>query len=126
MQPVRQTFITEDGYRIYKTADGLYYKDPKRLQAYTAIVVRQRHPEYAAIVNSLCDRFEVSRAALEGQSRKAALVYPRHILAYRLRAELKLSWLTIAQLCARDRKTVKNSFAKIDAIKHTIAHDLEK
>lgn len=66
------------------------------------------------IIDTICQRFSVSREQIEGRSRARAVTYPRHLAMYLLREKSPCSLVQIGQLLGgRDHSTVLSGHARI-------------
>ncbi|MGH8264470.1 MAG: DnaA ATPase domain-containing protein [Steroidobacteraceae bacterium] len=66
------------------------------------------------IIDTICERFSVSREQIAGRSRARAVTYPRHLAMYLLREKATCSLAQIGQLLGgRDHSTVLSGYARI-------------
>ncbi len=66
------------------------------------------------IIDTICNRFSVSRDQIAGRSRARAVTYPRHLAMYLLRNKGSCSLAQIGQLLGgRDHSTVLSGYARI-------------
>lgn len=67
------------------------------------------------IIETVSDFYEVPRIDLLGKSREKRLAFPRQIIMYLMREELRFSYPTIgAEIGGRDHTTAMHAFSKID------------
>lgn len=78
-------------------------------------IPERKFPEMAAIVLAVSVKYGVSPQDILGDTRRAAVVFPRHVAMYLCRKLTPLSFPFIAQRFNRDHSTIVFAWQKIDA-----------
>ncbi|MFZ2167784.1 MAG: helix-turn-helix domain-containing protein [Minisyncoccia bacterium] len=83
-------------------------KKMRKLAPYSEVAVQN-------LISSVCLTYGISNEELVGKSRRAHLVFPRHIAMYLMRKKLRLSFPRIgAILGGRDHTTIVHAYHKIE------------
>lgn len=121
MTPITQSWITDDGFRVYK-AGRRYFKEAVPLVPCTPeeVALLSGGPVTRArdVLACVGKYFELPEAELLSPSRKEIYYYPRHLCAYLLWADYGMSWQAIGKTMNRDRKAAKNGCEVIQAGRH--------
>lgn len=112
MRAITQSWITEDGYRVYK-AGQRYYIDPARLRPYTPGAAPDP-PETAPerVADLVAEAFGLTATDLRTKSQEVKYSYPRDLLIYLLWADYCLPWRLIQPLVNRSRTGIVNAYER--------------
>ncbi len=100
--------------KINKTDEKLTVKDETGVEYLSDLNPKQLESEIQKIIDNTSSAYGISIDDILGDKRQRETVIPRHIIMYKLRKELELSFPRIGKIFRKDHTTIIHAYNKIE------------
>lgn len=100
--------------KINKTDEKLQVEDETNVEFVSDLNSKQLEFEIQKIIENTSNAYGISIEDVLGDRRQKETVLPRHIIMYKLRKELELSFPKIGKIFGKDHTTIIHAFNKIE------------
>lgn len=100
--------------KINKTDEKLEVNDETGVEYVSDLSSKQLEAEIQKIIENTSSAYGISIEDVLGDRRQKDTVLPRHIIMYKLRKELELSFPKIGRIFGKDHTTIMHAFDKIE------------